>query len=268
MKALGKDRAVIAPMGDIWLRDFALSNTSNPILLRYTAEAQGGGKQGQKYADEVQKSFVKLITDAKLQFINLNLLNDGGNLVDDYNGNIVISTKFLNDNKLSENKARDILTKLPNIRNVAFIKPDKKGGLGHSDGIVSFVDKNTLVINSYPHNKKYSEKLKLDLKRGLPKVNIHQIVAPYDDSNVYDDRFDSACGLYTNALVTPNTVYLPQFGIKQDKIALKQVGAATTRRVIPVMSDNICSMGGGLRCMSWQLRGKNAHKLIKFLSKR
>jgi agmatine deiminase len=106
--------------------------------------------------------------------------------------------------------------------------------------------------------------LKADLRAGLPDVTIHEIVTPYDDSAVYDERFGSACGLYTNALVTPDRIYLPQFGIPEDEIAINQVRAATAREVVPVPSHQVCAMGGGIRCMSWQLRGENAKLLLEY----
>lgn len=79
----------------------------------------------------------------------------------------------------------------------------------HADGVVSFVDTNTLIINSYPEDVEYAKQLKADLKRGLPDVKIHKIITPYDGSIIYDKQFGSACGLYTNALVTPQHIYLP-----------------------------------------------------------
>ena len=97
-------------------------------------------------------------------------------------------------------------------------------------------------------------------------MTIHEVVTPYDGSEVYDERFGSACGLYTNALVTPERIYFPQFGVAEDAIALEQVRAATSREVIPVMSARVCQMGGGVRCMSWQLRGENARALKAFFA--
>lgn len=260
---LGKDKVAIAPMLDIWMRDFGFSNTTNPIMFRYTSAAQGTGINGQKDADTTQKILTNLVESTGLSFTKSNLLNDGGNFVDDYAGNVVISKKFLRDNKLSENSARKKLTAFDGITNVAFIEADEQGGLEHADGIVSFVDKNTLIVNAYPEDPEYAKQLKADLKRGLPNVIIHEIIAPYDDSTIYDEQFGSACGLYTNALVTPERIYFPQFGIPEDEIALTQLKAATTREIIPVFSQQICHMGGGVRCMSWQLRGKNANKMLK-----
>lgn len=259
IEALGSEHVLLAPMSDIWMRDFTLSNVSAPIMFRYTAAAQ----DNQSAADNVQDVFYDLVKSAGINFTESDLLNDGGNFADDYFGNVVFSTKFLKDNNLTETKARKLLTALPSINNVAFITADEQGGLEHSDGVVSFIDENTLMINSYPEDPEYAKILKQQLKRGLPNVVIHEIPTPYDDSKIYDSRFGSACGLYTNALVTPHRIYLPQFGIPEDKKVLTQVRSLTDKQVVPVRSDNVCIMGGGVRCMSWQVRGEVAEKLIQ-----
>ena len=261
---IGEDKVVIAPMSDIWMRDFGLSNAENPVMFRYTAEGQGRGEKGQRAADTVQEQLAIILEESNITFLETDLLNDGGNFVDDYAGNVVISRKFLRDNKLSEEQARAKLRELTGVNNIAFIESDEQGGLEHADGVVAFVDTNTLIINSYKDDPEFAKELRADLESGLPGVIIHEIVTPYDDSKIYDQRFGSACGLYTNTLVTPHRVYLPQFGIPEDKIAIDQVRAATTREVVPVSSHQVCSMGGGVRCMSWQLRGDSAKDLLKY----
>lgn len=258
ISALGEQHVVIAPMQDIWMRDFSLSNPTGPVMFRYTAAAQ----DDQASADEVQDSFFRIIRKTGLAFSESDLLNDGGNFVDDYAGNVVISTKFLSDNNLTERQARAVLTQHNTIDRVAFIDADEQGGLEHADGVVSFIDTNTLLINRYPDDPDYSQQLLADLRRGLPGVIIHEIDAPYDSTRIYDQRFGSACGLYTNALVTPERIYLPQFGIPEDKPVLAFVRTLTRKQVIPVRSDKVCFMGGGVRCMTWQLRGGNARRLI------
>ncbi len=271
-------------MLDICMRDFSLANVTNPIMFRYTPAGQGGSQQD---SSEVQERLVAFMKDMDISFKKSDLLNDGGNFVDDYAGNVVISKKFLRDNNLSEREGRQTIKLINGVKNVAFIEADEQGGLEHGglehgglehggleqgglehgglehgDGVVSFVDTNTLIINSYPEDDVYAQELKRDLKRGLPNVKIHEIVTPYDGSVIYDERFGSACGLYTNALVTAKHIYFPQFGIKGDAIALKQIKAATTRIIIPVLASPVCHMGGGVRCMSWQLRGSSAMKLL------
>lgn len=266
--ALGAERVAIAPMDDIWMRDFSLSNAASPVMFRYTAAGQGGGRKGQADADAVQEELAASLDEAKLSYQPSDLLNDGGNVVDDYNGRAVISKKFLRDNNMSETEARDALRKLMKVEHIAFIEADEQGGLEHADGVAAFIGPNIVAVNAYPEDPDYAEQLHNDLKAGLPGVTIHEIVAPYDGSVIYDERFGSACGLYTNMLVTPHRIYLPQFGIPEDAEALSQLSQWTDREIIPVRSDQVCQMGGGVRCMSWQLRGDNASRLKAYLEEK
>lgn len=63
-------------------------------------------------------------------------------------------------------------------------------------------------------------------------------------------------------LVTLARFYLPQFGIPEDAEALASVIAWSDKEIVPVRSEKVCRMGGGVRCMSWQLRGDNARRLL------
>ena len=260
--ALGERRVAIAPQDDIWMRDFSLSNAGAPVMFRYTAAGQGGGRSGQSDADAAQETLAALMETARLGFGESDLLNDGGNFVDDYAGRAVVSRKFLRDNELSEANARAVLLEATDLTHVAFIEADEQGGLEHADGVVAFIDPNVLVINAYPDDPDYAATLRADLEAGLPGVVLHEIVTPYDGSEIYDSAFGSACGLYTNMLVTPERIYLPQFGIPEDAEALASVRSWTDKEVVPVRSDQVCHMGGGVRCMSWQLRGENAARLL------
>ncbi len=259
--ALGSEKVVLAPMLDIWMRDFTVLNAVKPVMFRYSAAGQG---HDQKAADEVQEVFAAFAEEVGLEFSETGLINDGGNFVDDYAGHAVISRKFLRDNKLNESVAREKVRAVTGAKHVAFIEADEQGGLEHADGVVSFIDENTLIINAYPDDPEYASEVKAVLKASLPGVAIHEIIAPYDDSKIYDERFGSACGLYTNALVTPERIYFPQFGIPEDGIALKQIKAITQKEVVPVSSKQVCHMGGGVRCMSLQLRGTNANKMLDY----
>ncbi|MEQ1929168.1 MAG: agmatine deiminase family protein [Parvularculaceae bacterium] len=263
--AIGREHVAVAPMDDIWMRDFSLSNAAAPVMFRYTAAGQGGD---QKEADGVQDGLADLVEGAGLRFTESDLKNDGGNWVDDGAGNVVVSTKFLKDNKLSEDAAREMLLKLTKAINIAFIEADEQGGLEHADGVAAFIATNEIVVNSYPEDAEYAAALRADLERGLPRVLIHEIATPYDGDEIYDARFGSACGLYTNMLVTPSRIYFPQFGTPEDRAALDQLRSWTDKEVIPVRSEKVCRMGGGVRCMSWQLRGIDALRLLAFAQER
>lgn len=257
--ALGRDRVAVVPMDDIWMRDFSLSNAERPVMFRYTAAGQAGV---QRDADGVQETLAASIEAAGLDFAESDLLNDGGNFVDDYDGRAVVSRKFLADNGLDEAAARQALRRATGVRDIAFIDADEQGGLEHADGVVAFIGPNTLVINSYTEDPAYAATLRADLESGLPGVVIHEIVTPYDGADIYDEKFGSACGLYTNMLVTPLRIYLPQFGVKEDAMALASLRSWSDKEVVPVDSSGVCRMGGGVRCLSWQLRGENAARFL------
>lgn len=259
---LGTNHVSRIPQADIWARDFTLSYPTSPIMFHYTAAGQGGS---QDEADYVKETFYELAKRAKLSFETSELRNDGGNLVDDYAGRAILSRKFLRDNELSEPEGRNAIKHATGAEHVAFIEADEQGGLEHADGVVAFIDDNRVVINSYPEDPEYAGQLKSTLRSAIPNIIIHEITTPYDGSSIYDDRFGSACGLYTNMLVTPHHIYLPQFGIPQDKIALANMRKWTSKKIIPIQSQPICQMGGGVRCMSLQLRGANAKTLANYL---
>ncbi len=65
-------------------------------------------------------------------------------------------------------------------------------------------------------------------------------------------------------LVTQQRIYFPQFGIPADKIALQQLRRITKKQIVLVPTGKVCNMGGGIRCLAWQLRGQNAKKLWRY----
>ncbi len=258
---LGEGAVKIAPQDDIWMRDFGLASAAAPIGFRYTAAGQAGAKSAQGQADSVQAGFARVLKSAGVAHAKSNLLNDGGNFVEDGAGRVVVSRKFLRDNKLSEADGRAALMRETGAAHVAFIEADEQGGLEHADGVVAFIEPNVLVINTYAEDADYAAQLKADLRAGLPGVTLHEIVTPYDGSEIYDEKFGSACGLYTNMLVTPERIYLPQFGIPEDGAARRTLALLTDKEIVPVASGAVCKMGGGVRCLSSQYRGQAAETM-------
>ena len=253
-----------APQDDIWMRDFSPSNAAAPVMFRYTAEGQGGGARGQRDADAVQEALADILARAGVSFSESDLLNDGGNFVEDGDGRAIVSRKFLHDNGLSEDEGRAALGEIAGVREVAFIDADEQGGLEHADGVAAFIAPNVAVVNAYPDDPDYAAALHGDLRAGLPGVEIHEIVAPYDGGVIHDARFGSACGLYVNMLVTPRRIFLPQFGVPEDQDAMAALAQWTDKEIVPIPSAGVCPMGGGVRCMSQQLRGEDAQKLLRW----
>jgi agmatine/peptidylarginine deiminase len=48
-----------------------------------------------------------------------------------------------------------------------------------------------------------------------------------------------------------------------DQKALTIIKQNTSKKVIPVNAESVCPMGGSVRCLTWQVTGANAVKLIQ-----
>jgi agmatine deiminase len=107
-------------------------------MFRYTAAGQGGGQSGQRDTDSVQETLAVMAEDAAITFRETDLLNDGGNFVDDYTGNVVVSRKFLRDNKLTEARGREAIRKLTMARYIAFIDADEQVSLGFANETANY----------------------------------------------------------------------------------------------------------------------------------
>jgi agmatine deiminase len=256
-KELPEDILLHAPMRDIWMRDFTTIHPYSPIQFRYAAAAQSGN---QKDADWVQEGFNSFSEKFGIDFPYTDLILDGGNVVDNHNGKAVVTDRFLKDNHLDKTKAKQILKKALHAEQVAIIPADDAKGLAHADGMVMFIDHNTLALNQY--EEPYRTEILKELKTSFPSIKIIEIDATWDDS-VWDKNFSSACGIYVNSLMTKQNIYMPIFGNELDDAILNRLAPHTSKKIIPIPAGKVCFMGGSVRCLGWQLHGNRAKILIE-----
>lgn len=256
-KELPEDILLHAPMRDIWMRDFTTIHPYLPIQFRYAAAAQSGN---QKEADWVQEGFNSFSEKYNIDYPYTDLILDGGNVVDNHNGKAVITDRFLKDNHLNKTKAKQILQKALHAEQIAIIPADDPKGLAHADGMVMFIDDNTLALNQY--EEPYRTDILKELKTSFPSIKIIEIDVAWDNS-VWDKNFSSACGIYVNSLMTKRNIYIPTFGNKLDDSILNRLAPHTSKKIIPIPAKKVCFMGGSVRCLGWQLHGKRAKILIE-----
>jgi agmatine/peptidylarginine deiminase len=188
---------------------------------------------------------------------------DGGNLVDDYAGRVITTTRFMEDNELSYNEAKQELKMVLGAKEVAILEPDEEV-LAHSDGMVSWVDKNTLLVNDYSKTPSFRTTVMDELKTSFPSAKIVEVPVEYKTNPKGQwDGFESACGVNLNAMVTHNNIYVPTFNMPHDQKALSIIKQNTSKKVIPINAESVCPMGGSVRCLTWQVTGENAGKLIQ-----
>jgi agmatine/peptidylarginine deiminase len=255
---LPEDILLEAPMRDIWMRDFTPVVLEDPILFRYTSAAQAGK---QPTADWVQGGFVRFARKLGLSFRRTRLMLDGGNVVENGIDKAIVTDRFLSDNALSKPKALFLLQKELDVERVAILPADPEDPLAHADGMALFLGSNTVAVTAYGGT--FQSQLKQELSKAFPGIRILELETEFDTGKAWDPRFGSAKGITVNAVRTDRFLYVPVFGVKTDATNLELIRAESDREVIPIDAGTVSRMGGSVRCLSGQMKGENARKLIE-----
>ena len=241
-------------MDDIWMRDFTSVDLKKPIQFRYTESYLG-----KKIARKTQKNFNQFLKKLELKLKKSKYFLDGGNFVD-YEDKVIISNRFIEDNLFQNpQKAKKYIKNKTNKKYISIIPYDDEI-MGHADGMVMFVESNKIFVNRYaePFRSKLLQILQDDFPKSIQIIEM--------DSKPETKRFDnfySACGIYVNSVVTNRYIYMPMFDLDLDEKNLKLVQKNTKKQVIPIQVKDICFMGGSVRCLTWQISGKLANRILK-----
>ena len=249
---LPADVLLQANVQDIWMRDFTTVIPSHMLQFTYAPQTLSPN-----LAAAIQWSFINFTDAHNLDYAYTDFVLDGGNVVDNNFDKMVLTERFLEDNNLTVGQAKNILRNIPNIEEVSIIPYDDEI-LGHADGMVMFADDNTLLINRY--EEPFRTQVLSVLQNYLPNVEIIEVDVAFDET-IWDD-YASACGINLNSTVTHNFIYTPTFNNAIDAETVATIQANTTKTVKTVNAEGVCFMGGSVRCLTWQLQGANAQRLI------
>ena len=225
---------------DIWARDYMPVKTKSGKYVSFRYEPS-------YLADDPQlrtnfKTDIAPHFTLPVAYSNINL--DGGNVVFSPSKAKAVIT----DRVFSENPEYDKNTLLLELENLLeaeiIIIPSLISDMtGHADGVVRFVNENTVIGNASPYKNGYEQKV----KRALKNHSISVVDFPY-----FDSAGISAVGSYLNFLETDNYIFLPIFGDVQDETAVKRATEIFDKKIVPVNINNIAKDGGVLNCISWE----------------
>ncbi len=226
---------------DIWARDYMPIRTKRGqyISFRYEPSYLADDPQLRtNFKTDMAPHFTLPVT-----YSNINL--DGGNVVFSPSKAKVVIT----DRVFSENPEYDKNTLLLELENLLeaeiIIIPSLISDMtGHADGVVRFVNENTVIGNASPYKNGYEQKVKSALK----KHGISVLDFPYFDS---DGK--SAVGSYLNFLETDKHIFLPVFSDAQDETAVKRATEIFDKKIVAVNINSIAEEGGVLNCISWEM---------------
>ena len=158
------------------------------------------------------KADIALHFTLPVTYSNINL--DGGNVVfSPSKAKAVITDRVFSEN--SEYDKNTLLNELENLleAEIIIIPSLKSDMTGHADGVVRFVNENTVIGNASPYKNGYEQKVKSVLKKHGISVG---------DFPYFDSAGISAMGSYLNFLETDKHIFLPILGSVQDETAVKR----------------------------------------------
>ena len=254
--AAGVEYQLIDGTHDIWLRDFMPVQIRDGSFVSFRYEPS--------YLENEPQLRTNFKSDLSLQFSfsvtysDINL--DGGNVVlSPSKEQAIISNRILTEN-LNYTQAELIKTLEQQLKAQVILIPSlkKKNDMtGHADGMVRFVNENTVIGNYVPSKKGLEQRI----QSVLQGYGIDVIDFPY-----FSSSHDSAVGCYLNFLETERHIFLPVFVNELDDKAVASAKEIFAKMIIPVNVNEIAREGGVLNCISWET--KQTEKKQKIKSKR
>ena len=233
---------------DIWCRDYMPIQTESGkfIQFKYDPSYLKGNKDWEASRSDVKE--VCRVNGIEAQFSDINL--DGGNVLI-CDGRAILSNRIFSENSnWDKEKLVNELSKLLECE-IIIIPAENDDMTGHADGMVRFVNRNTILGNKLANEYKY-------WREGMEKV-IEQYGLKYIDVPFFlpkDPKHPhSAIGIYVNYLEVNNLIVLPVFGRDEDKQAVDVLRQAFPDRVIETIDYNdVAQEGGLLNCTTWVVR--------------
>lgn len=237
---------------DIWCRDYMPIQTRSGkfVQFKYDPTYLKGKKEWEESRTDVDE--VCKLNGFKPQLSDINI--DGGNVL------ICDNRAIITDRLFSENpgKNRDELKKklgeLLECDDIIIIPAYAKSYdmTGHADGMVRFVNRNTILGN---RRDEESDTWKKNMQRVIDKYGLTYIEVPLITDIMDKEHPDSAIGVYVNYLEVNNLIVIPVFGREEDNQAKDIIQKAFPDRIIETINYNDIALEGGLlNCTTWVVK--------------
>lgn len=230
---------------DIWCRDFMPIQVNDDIIVQFVYDPD----YLMEYPNLRSKPD-KICKAIGIKTVPSKMIVDGGNVVHTKDKVIMCDKVFHENKKIPENELIKQLKEDFQVDNIYFIPWDSKDFTGHADGIVRFIDDDTVLINDYTKDNREYE---ISLRMALYNAGLKWEELPYNPP--FDSTFVSARGLYLNYLQMGQVIIMPTFNSTFDDKAFKKLQEVFKGKTIKtVESTEIAREGGVLNCISWNIK--------------
>jgi len=242
-----------------WSRDFMPVKDGNGKLVKFMYEPI--------YLTESEK-WKKTIPDVNQILLDIGIADyseselklDGG-AIEVLGDQAIVSDRVLRENihKFTISETVSIIKKALALKKLIFIPEYPDDFTGHVDGIVRFIDKNTVLVNA--ESTEYADE-KNHYKRKMHKnwyYAFHSVLASaglkcetipfafYKD-NAGKEQF----GLYINFLKLAELIVMPEYKMPEDNKAAEILEKLYKRPVIRIDSRELAKNNGIINCITWE----------------
>ena len=220
---------------DIWMRDFMPFLLDDGRLISYDYDPD--------YLKDDRYSHLRTKVQPLKEHINLVL--DGGNFVR-LGSKAIMTDKIFKENP-SKTKAEIIGTiKQKCALNELIIIPRQPYDmLGHSDGMVRWIDENSVLVNDFLNeSKSFNDRL----IRSFKKYGLNIKFMKYGEGFFSKTR---DWGAYLNFIKINGLLIVPVYGTDDDYVAIEQIKKFSSGcKVETINLSEIIELGGALHCIT------------------
>lgn len=252
LKKHGVEYRLLKGTKDIWCRDYMPIQTESGKLIqfRYEPSYLKGNKEWEDSRSDVRE--VCRLNGFEPVFSNINL--DGGNVLL-CSGRAIVSDRIFTENPEYTDKEQLVKELSELLEAEVIIIPAQNGDMtGHADGMVRFIDHDTILGNNRSEEYKYWTN---GIEKVLKDYNLKYIDVPFFYGYMDSKHPDHAIGVYVNYLAVGNLIVLPVFEVAGNKdaeaiAAFKQI---FPDKIIETINYNDVALEGGvLNCTTWVYR--------------
>jgi agmatine/peptidylarginine deiminase len=249
------DRLLEGELDDIWIRDFGPVPAAGELVQFVYRPVY----HPLSFSNQVVASWAHWLAGAGIVTRPVELILDGGNLVYNRVGDAVVTERVLRDNPgRTREEIRVQLVDEAGLRRVAIVPEGPREKTGHADGLVSWLAPKVIGIGRV--DEPFRSRIGQSLAEQLPDVTLVDV--PHAPTGELWHGWESCSGIYANSLVTRHAHYVPQFGLGKDEPALTVYRQQADRPVIPVETGPEVRLGGTIRCLTVEIEGAVAERLL------
>ena len=192
---------------DIWMRDFMPFLLDDGRLVSYVYDPD--------YLKDDKYSHLR--TNIQPLSDHINLVLDGGNFVRHKNKAIMTDKIFKENPTKTKTEIIEIIKQKCALNELVIIPRQPYDMLGHSDGMVRWIDENSVLVNDFSNeSKSFNDRLVKALKKCGLNIKFMR----------YSEGFFSKTrdwGAYLNFIKIKDILIVPIYGMDDDDMAIEQI---------------------------------------------